>query len=367
MSNTNLNIKQTLTRLNQNKLPSFSLAVDIQLPSQGITAVLGESGCGKTTLLRCIAGLEKDVRGHVIVNSEIWQNDDFYLPAHQRKTGFVFQDAQLFSHMTVKQNLAFAVKRSHTKVDNIYYTDVITTLGIAHLERRDSINLSGGERQRVAIARALLIRPQLLLMDEPLASLDAARKREILPYLLCIQRQFNIPIVYVSHSTDEITKIASHVLIMEQGKVVRNAPINEVFSVNNLPLNYAHETSSIVDAKIISRHQQWHLLEVSANGFSLFIEDTGQAIGDELRLRIHASDVSVALKEEQSNSIINKLAAVIRKIDIDDNKASLIIKADVTGSDSSLVAKVTRKSINDLKLKEQMTVWLQIKSVAILT
>ena len=210
----------------------FRLDVDLQLPGHGVTALFGPSGCGKTTLLRLLAGLER-AQGRVAVGDDVWQDGAHFVPPHQRPLGYVIQEAALFPHLDVQANLAYGARRSATP---LALAPVIELLGIGHLMARRVTTLSGGERQRVAIARALATGPRLLLMDEPLAALDAARKAEILPYLERLQRELALPIVYVTHAMDEVTRLADHLVLLDAGRVMAAGPLAELLTRTDLPL-----------------------------------------------------------------------------------------------------------------------------------
>lgn len=211
------------------KLDSFTLDFDQCLPARGVTAIFGHSGCGKSTLLRCIAGLERPEMAYVNVGGECWEdtNNAFRLPTHRRTIGYVFQEASLFPHLTVLKNLQFGQRRSGAAKTSDQLTQAIELLGIESLLERKPERLSGGERQRVAIARALAVCPQLLLMDEPLAALDMRRKREILPFLEQVHRELDIPVLYVTHSPTEVRRMADHLIVMEEGKVIANGALDE--------------------------------------------------------------------------------------------------------------------------------------------
>lgn len=216
-----MNENSILARFNL-RYADFGLSVDLRLPHSGITVFFGHSGSGKTTLLRCIAGLQKAPNGFFKINDTIWQDStkNFFLPTHQRALGYVFQDANLFSHLNVKENLNFGLKRlkNITPSENDFF-ELIGLLGIESLMNRMPENLSGGEKQRVAIARALLLKPDILLMDEPLASLDTKRKQEILPFLRLLNQRLSIPIFYVTHSQQEVDQLADYLVILENGSV----------------------------------------------------------------------------------------------------------------------------------------------------
>ena len=209
--------------------PGFSLNVALNLPERGITALFGDSGSGKTTLLRCIAGLEHAPQGHLSVAGEVWQDQNCWLPPYKRPIGFVFQEVNLFSHLSVSGNLRYGMKRSRHAVP-ARLNQVIELLDIGHLLERKPEWLSGGERQRVGIARALVLNPRLLLMDEPLAALDLKRKQEILPYLERLHDELEIPLLYVSHSAEEVARLADYLVVMAQGQIIAQGNLVEVWS-----------------------------------------------------------------------------------------------------------------------------------------
>ena len=204
----------------------FHIYLEQSLPLDSIWGIMGSSGCGKTSLLRCLAGLEKNVRGQIVCNGVTWLDSDrgIFLPPEHRGIGYMFQEARLFPHLNVMGNLQFARKRANTSQSALPFDEVIQQVGIGHLLERTVDKLSGGEKQRVAIARTLLNAPSLLLMDEPLASLDWSSRMSIMPCLKQIQRQFNIPVVFVSHSKEEVARLADNLLLMSQGQVVEKVP-----------------------------------------------------------------------------------------------------------------------------------------------
>jgi len=365
VKSTSSNIVANLTTRLRSDSQVFELEVNSEFPSTGITAILGESGSGKTTLLRCIAGLEKNAKGLLTIGDTIWLDDKRCVPTYEREIGFVFQDARLFEHLNVKGNLQFAVKRSHEKVKSSFLEEVVSALDIGHLMQHKPEQLSGGEKQRVAIARALLVKPKMLIMDEPLASLDNARKLDVLPYLAALQNMFHLPMLYVSHSTEEVCKLADHVIVLHQGKVVIQGSINDVFSSAKLPHSYRQETSTIIKAKIIEKNERWNLVKAEFDGNTLWLQDHNQAVGKPLRLRILASDVSLSLKDEKESTILNRLEGRIAGIEMDKSGATALVTLELMRTE--VVAQVTRKSIDDLFLMVGMTIWAQIKSVAIMS
>jgi ABC-type sulfate/molybdate transport systems ATPase subunit len=225
--------------------PGFTLDVDLELPSRGITALFGHSGSGKTTLLRCIAGLERPSNGYLAIDGALWQDDASFLPTHRRPIGYVFQEASLFPHLSVQGNLDYGAKRCGCRPTSADFQKVIDLLGIGALLDRKPDRLSGGERQRVAIARALLTAPRLLLMDEPLAALDLARKNEILPYLERLHDELEIPVLYVSHAPDEVARLADHLVVMDGGSAVAQGPLADVLSRIDLPIRLRLKTQSV--------------------------------------------------------------------------------------------------------------------------
>jgi molybdate transport system ATP-binding protein len=210
----------------------FQLDVDLAIPNSGITVLFGHSGSGKTTLLRCIAGLQQAPHGFLQINGKVWQDSErnIFLPTYRRPLGYVFQEANLFPHLTVAANVEFGVKRIGKSTGPVIFQDVVELLGISHLLKCLPHSLSGGERQRVAIARALVLNPDILLMDEPLASLDFKRKQEILPYLNQLHQQTHIPILYVTHSQQEVMHLADYVVIMEEGRVLASGTLSETMN-----------------------------------------------------------------------------------------------------------------------------------------
>lgn len=350
--------------------PAF-LNVDSQIPSTGITAIFGQSGSGKTSLLRCIAGLEKTDNGTFIIDGDTWQQGDIFLPTHKRSIGYVFQEASLFSHLNAQKNLHYAIKRADTPVSPEFYQKVIAVMGISDILTRMPHQLSGGERQRVAIARALLIQPRLLLMDEPLAALDHQRKQEILPYLERLQTSFNLPILYVSHSMDEVARLADHILVLDQGKIIAEGALRDVFSRIDLPQKLESESGVILQGSVIEKDPQWHLMRIAFAHSDIWLPDTGEALNQTVRIRILAKDVSLALTNHHDSSIMNRFAVTVDDIKSDQDKGMALLRLAIHNVDSThaitdiIIAKLTQKSVNKLDLQVGKSVWAQIKSVAI--
>ncbi len=338
------------------------LSVSTRIPSRGVTAIYGPSGSGKTTLLRCIAGLERAQDAHVSIKGELWQDDRYFRPVHKRSIGYVFQEASLFSHLTAESNLSYATKRSDKPVGNDYFRRVISTLGIESILQRYPNQLSGGERQRVAIARALLIQPSLLLMDEPLASLDESRKEDILPYLEKLSSTFDLPILYVSHSLTEVSRLADHALVLDRGRIVDEGSVKAVFSKVNATLIHQNEQGVILEGELVERDEKWKLVRFESSGGSLWIGDQGQQLGSQVRIRILARDVSLSMVDNIDSSILNRLPVKVGAI-LTTDTSQAIIQLEY-GSDH-LLAQITGRSLEHLKLSTGKEIWAQIKSVAV--
>ena len=348
---------------------AFTLDVGLPLPGAGITALFGPSGCGKTTLLRAVAGLVRPQQGRVVVGDQMWQDDaaGVWLPTHRRALGYVFQEASLFAHLSVQGNLDFGLKRVPAAERRIALDQAIELLGIGHLLARRPSQLSGGERQRVAIARALATSPRLLLMDEPLAALDAARKAELLPYFERLQRELRIPLIYVSHSLDEVARLATHMVLLDAGRVSANGPTGELLTRLDLPLAHGDHAGAVIDGALAAIDQRWNLLEVRfAGGVLHCVQAAGSPprhVGERLRLRVLARDVSLALAPASDTSILNVLPATVHSL-TDDGPAQTLVALDLAGN--TLLARVTRKSAAALRLSAGQRVFAQVKGVAVL-
>jgi molybdate transport system ATP-binding protein len=341
--------------------PGFSLDVDIALPGQGVSALFGPSGCGKTTLLRSLAGLER-ASGTLRVNGEIWQDDTTWVPPHRRAIGYVFQEASLFPHLTVLGNLRYGLQRSPRAASGAL-EQAIDLLGIRALLDRKPERLSGGERQRVGIARALAVNPKLLLMDEPLAALDLARKQEILPYLDRLQRELRIPVVYVTHSPDEVARLAHHLVVLQHGRVLASGHLADTLARVDLPIRLGEDTGVVIDATVGAIDAPWHLARLDFDGGSLWTRDPGLPPGTQARVRVLARDVSIAREQPLKSSIQNILQGHIACI-VDDESPGLALLQLQVGS-ALLLARITRRSLAELAIADGDAVWVQVKSVAL--
>lgn len=343
---------------------SFQLNVDLRLPGTGITVLFGPSGSGKTTLLRCIAGLQRAPQGFLAINGEVWQDSErgLFLPTHKRALGYVFQEANLFPHLTVKGNLQFGLKRIGKSQDNDL-PHILALLGIEHLLNRTPDRLSGGERQRIAIARALALNPKILLMDEPLAALDFKRKQEILPFLNDLHQELNIPVIYVTHSQQEVAQLADHLVIIEEGRALAYGALSETLGRLDMPLAHAREASTVWQVTIISHEDQFHLTNTEFDGGIISLPTLVGKVGMSLRLQIYARDVSITLHAPSATSILNVLPASVTGI-VDDDSGQTVVGLRV--GNQPLLAHITQKSARLLNLQNGMSVYVQIKGTSIL-
>lgn len=343
----------------------FRLDVDVRLPGRGITALFGPSGSGKTTCLRAIAGLEHVNDGYVAVGGEVWQDQAqrIFVPTHRRSLGYVFQEASLFAHLSVRANLEFGMKRVPRSERRFEPEEVARLLGIWELLERRPERLSGGERQRVAIARALLASPRLLLMDEPLAALDLRRKQEILPYLERMHDALSIPIIYVSHAPDEVARLADHLVLLDGGRVVASGPLGETLARADLPPSFADDAGVVLDT-VLEGHEADALSRLRFDGGVLYVGQRGEAIGTHLRCRIHARDVSLALQRPEGTSIVNLLPARVTACAATDTPGHVLVQLRM--GRTPLLARITERSRRELDIVPGRALWVQIKGVALL-
>lgn len=354
---------ETINARFQIEWPGFSLDVDLTLPGKGVTAIFGQSGSGKTTLLRCIAGLERARTGFLSFKGEVWQNQSLFLPVHRRPLGYVFQEASLFPHLSVLKNLRYGQSRSKHE-QKVSLEQAVELLGIGHLLERMPERLSGGERQRVGIARALAVSPRILLMDEPLAALDLARKQEILPYLERLHDELEIPILYVTHSPDEVARLADHLVALEAGRLLGCGPLSETLARLDLPIRLGEERAVVLEGTVVERDDTWHLIRVAFNGGSLWTRDRGIAVDKKVRLRVPSGGVSLALQPQQETSILNSLSGTVAAIADDEHPGLALVQVRIGAS--LVVARITKRSLANLALQQGQQVWAQVKSVAVL-
>ena len=346
--------------------PGFTLDVDLELPGRGVTALFGHSGSGKTTLLRCLAGLERQSRGFLRFKGDIWQDNarGIFRPTYQRPLGYVFQEASLFPHLSVRKNLDYGRRRVNSG-HKVSLDHAVKLLGIGHLLDRMPSRLSGGERQRVAIARALATSPELLLMDEPLAALDLKRKNEILPYLERLHDELEIPVCYVSHLPDEVARLADHVVLLAEGRVVATGGLRETLARLDLPIAFTEDAGVVIEAVIAEHDECYHLTRLDFPGGSIFVARRQETVGYRLRFRVHARDVSLALTRAEGTSIVNLLPATVVEVADADTPAHVLVRLDAGGT--PLIARITRRSLDHLNIVPGKSLWAQIKAVALLT
>ena len=345
------------------QLDRFTLDAAFDAPATGVTALFGPSGSGKTTLLRCIAGLER-VQGSLYVNGETWQDDKTFVPVHKRPLGYVFQEASLFPHLSVRANLEYGYKRIAPAERKVQLEQVVEWMGLSHLiERGDPTQLSGGERQRVAIGRALLTSPRILLMDEPLSALDTNSKQEILPYLERLHRELNIPVLYVSHAMDEVARLADHLVLLEKGRVIASGTLHETLARLDLPTAHFDDAGAVIEAVVAQQDETYHLTRVDFAGAHLWVSKVDLPFGTRIRARVLARDVSIATQAPQGSSINNILNARIDELR-DEGPDKVIVRMKV-GDSNTLLARITRRSRDHLGLIVGMYVCAQVKSVAL--
>jgi molybdate transport system ATP-binding protein len=347
-----------------NRLGDFELEVAFEAPAQGITALFGRSGSGKTSVLRAVAGLYKAAAGIIRINGELWQDARKFVPTHQRPLGYVFQEASLFPHLSVRRNLEYGWRRIAERERQIKFDDVVELLGITPLLQRATARLSGGERQRVAIARALLTSPKLLLMDEPLSALDHGAKQAILPYLESLHDEFAIPSLYVSHDPNEVARLADHMVLMEQGRVVAQGDAANLLTRLDLPLAGYDDAASLLEGVVSAHDHSYHLTWIAMDCGRIAVAREDLPVGRHARVEIQARDVSLSLSAHSDTSILNILPAKV--IDTHDiNPTQMLVRLELLDG-QTLLSRITRRSAMGLGIHEGMHLYAQVKSVALL-
>ena len=345
--------------------PAFTLDVALALPPRGITVLFGPSGSGKTTVLRCVAGLER-ARGAVRVSGRTWQDDarGEFLPTSRRPLGYVFQEASLFPHLSVAGNLRYAQRRARD-ANAISLDRAVELLGIGGLLERSTADLSGGERQRVAIARALATQPELLLLDEPLASLDPARRRELLPWLEHLRDGLGIPMLYVTHSADEMARLADTVVLMDAGRVVASGPPATTLTRLDLPIAQDEDAGALLQGVIVQIDASWHLARVDFVGGSLWLRDDGLREGEHVRVRVLAREVSLAIEPPVPGtaSIQNVLTCTVVGLQAGPHPSQALVALDCGGH--RLLSRITARAADSLGLAAGTRVFAQVKSVGL--
>ncbi|NCH74134.1 molybdenum ABC transporter ATP-binding protein ModC [Cronobacter sakazakii] len=343
-------------------LGKHRLTVNETLPGSGITAVFGVSGAGKTSLINAISGLTRPQHGRIVLNDRVLSDTetDTFLPPEKRRVGYVFQDARLFPHYKVRGNLKYGMAKEMAS----QFDKLVTLLGIEPLLDRLPGTLSGGEKQRVAIGRALLTAPELLLLDEPLASLDVPRKRELLPYLQRLAREINIPMLYVSHSLEEILHLADKVLVLEQGEVKAFGSLEDIWGSSVMhPWLPPEQQSSVLKVTVLEHHPHYAMTALALGDQHLWVNRIEKPLQTALRIRIQASDVSLVLEPPLQSSIRNILRARVAQC-YDDNGQ---VEVQLEVGSRTLWARISPWARDELAIKPGLWLYAQIKSVSITT
>lgn len=351
----------------QQQLGETFFDIDLELPSSGITAIFGRSGAGKTSLINAISGLKQPDKGLISVSGTTLfdSRNGINLPTHKRNVGYVFQESRLFPHMKVAANLKYGMKSA----DKAHFEQIVSLLSLDSLLDRYPARLSGGEKQRVAIGRALLSKPSILLMDEPLASLDLPRKREVMPFLENLSETVNIPIIYVTHSLNEILRLANHLVIIEQGKVISSGVTEEVWASRAMqPWQSFSEQSSLFEGTLAEHNDDYALSRLKlGKSTSLWVQKVSSDIGAAVRLQVRANDVSITLEQPQGTSIRNILPVTIKSVETHQqgsNKQSVAVELELEPG-CYLWATITLWALDELSLEIGQQVYAQIKGVSV--
>ncbi len=345
----------------------FRLDVDFTAPARGVTALFGPSGCGKTTVLRCVAGLDRMAEGRLTVDGRVWQDARTFIAPHRRPVGYVFQEASLFPHMSVRANLTYGRRRNGTGAKAADFDDVVELLGLTRLLDRSPARLSGGERQRVAVGRALLSGPEVLLMDEPLAALDRFSKNEILPYLERLHDHLAIPVLYVSHDIAEVERLADHMVFLEEGRVAAAGPLAPLLSDPALPFARTPDAAAVIEGEVVGYDPKYGLSTLAVAGGAMVVPGEAGGLGAPRRLRVAASDVGLCRERAPDGlSILNAMEARVKAAEpLGDHQVTVFLGLGADGAGAGLMARITRKSWETLDLRPGSTVVALIKSVAL--
>ncbi len=341
----------------------FSLNVELNLPAKGVTVVFGPSGSGKTTLLRCLSGLEKAPSGYLKLAGQVWQDEETFLPIQERKVGMVFQESRLFPHLNIQENLLYGYQRTLPAERDLHLDEVVRVLDLKSLLKRVPEKLSGGERQRVAIGRALLTSPKLLLMDEPLSSLDRRLKAEIIPFIKRIGDEFKMPVIYVTHSMNEVLQLVDTMVILKSGKVVNVGSVEEVCSdARSREVVGDGELGAVLETLVSGHDEEFGLTQLDFMGQVLNVPRQNIPVGQSLRVHIHSKDVSLStVSPDGATSVLNILRAKVKKVGTLDPKGySVDIELDVG---RSILATITRKSLVNLNLRPGQMIYTHIKAI----
>lgn len=356
-----------------------ALQVDVNIATgSGVTSLFGRSGAGKSSIINMVAGLVRPDAGRISIQGEtlFCSDRNINVATHKRRIGYVFQDARLFPHMTVRTNLLYGSRPNAQTASARSLTAICELLGLNDLLQRRPGNLSGGERQRVAIGRALLSDPKLLLMDEPLASLDLQRKSEIMPYIERLSDEFGIPVIYVSHSVEEVVRLSDAIALISDGKALAQGSVSDVMNRIDLsPFTGRHEAGAVLNATVIKPKAENGLSTLNVAGHTLWVPEIDLGEHAALRIRIRARDVALAMKPPENTSILNMVPGTVREIVAHDGPHAEIAIEITPASDTSggatqmrrqiLIARITRRSLEKLDLKVGSPVYALMKAVAI--
>lgn len=341
---------------------SFRLEAVFSAPARGVSVVFGPSGCGKTSLLRCLAGLEPAAKGRVSVSGQSWQDGPQFMPVHRRRLGMVFQEAALFSHLSVCGNLEFGARRRGGDLARL--PEIAEMLGLRQLLDRKPNSLSGGERQRVALGRALLSGPELLLLDEPLSALDAGARTKLMPFIENALHAYEIPAIYVTHSIDELARLADHVVLMEAGRVVASGSLRDSLTTLESGLTRIEEAFGVLHGQVVGSAVAGLSSVLTSGGRLMLLPDTGLPVGTPVRLRIQARDISICLERSEKTSILNILPVVIEAISSPGKSGNITLRLAL--GEETLLARISAHSCIQLGLQPGQQVFAQVKAAALI-
>ena len=343
----------------------FKLRAQLDAPTPGVVALFGRSGCGKTTLVNIISGLLQPDEGRVELDGVVLTDTRarIRIPVERRRIGYVFQDARLFPHLGVLANLRYGLRRAPRESHSIGLEEVLALLGLERLLAHRPYQLSGGERQRVALGRALLAQPRLLLLDEPLAALDAARREEVLPYLERLRDELSIPMVFVSHQLEEVLRLATHVALMEAGEIVAAGTLSDISVRPELRAIVGSEAvGAVLDGTVAHIDAEHGMADVQLGSGILHVSLQDASVGMRMRLQLLARDIILATEPPRGLSVRNALQGVIAEIVADVGNA-VLVKVDI-GAGAAVLSRVTRHAMQDLALRPGMGVWVLVKAVS---